>query len=71
MNIYIPYTLSDTFIEFIPYGTQSMNIFTYGTATDPPSPLHDSSSESVTKTRNNPLNPVLSVSDDPDSDPSS
>ena len=50
-------------------------IFTYGSASDPPSPPYDSSAESVkpkgnTKPHNNPPNPVLNAPDEPDSDPS-
>ena len=50
-------------------------IFTNGAASDPPSPLHDSSEKNVTTEgnptpRNNPLNPVPNAPDDPDLDPS-
>ena len=51
-------------------------IFTYWRASDPPSPLHDYSAESITPKGNtnpfgNPPNPVTNVPTDPDSDPSS
>ena len=51
------------------------HFFIYGTKNDPPSPLHESSAESVTykgnpAQRNNPPNPVPNVPDDPDSDQS-
>ena len=50
-------------------------IFTYGKSSDPPSPSHDSSEESVTpkvitKPRDNPPNIVPNVPADPDLDPS-
>ena len=50
-------------------------IFTYGTASDPPSPSNESSAESVTpkgntEPRDNPPNLVPNVPDKPDSDPS-
>ena len=50
-------------------------IFTYWSASDPPSPSHDSSAESVTSKGNpkpskNPPNLVPNVPDDPYSDPS-
>ena len=50
-------------------------IFTYGSASDPPTPSHDSPAESVTpkvhpNPRNNPPNPVPYVPADPGSDPS-
>ena len=49
-------------------------IFYYGIASDPPSPSHDSSSESVTPKlnplpRNNPPNMVPNITVEPDSDP--
>ena len=49
-------------------------IFTYGTASDPQSPSHDSSSETVTPEKNPmrrkiPTNPVSNIPNDPDSDP--
>ena len=49
-------------------------IFTYESASDPPSPPHISLSESVTpkgntKPHNNPPNSVPNVPADPDSDP--
>ena len=50
-------------------------IFNYGIASDPPSPLHDSTEEIVTprvnpKQYDNPPDTVPNVSSDPDSDPS-
>ena len=50
-------------------------IFTYGTASDPPLPSHESSAERVTPkgnptTHKNPPNTVLNVPSDPDSYPS-
>ena len=50
--------------------------FSYGSESDPPSPLNDSSSEIATpkgnlKPRNNPTNLVLFVPSDSDSDPNS
>ena len=49
-------------------------IFTYGTASDPWSPSHDLSAESVTPKGNptpwnKPHNPVPNIPSDPDSDP--
>ena len=57
------------------YLVHASPIFTYGRASDPPSPSHDSSEESVPpkgnpKLCNNPINPVLYVSADPELDPS-
>ena len=55
---------------------QTLPIFNYGSASEPPSPPHDSLSEIMTpklnpNPRNNPPNTVLNVPDDPNSDPSS
>ena len=53
-----------------------LSIFTYGSASEPPSPLNELSAESVIpkklnpKTHKNPPNPVLYVPADPDPDSS-
>ena len=56
------------------YTVHESPISKYGSASDPPSPPHDSSAEIVTprentKPRDNPPNPVRNISADPDSDP--
>ena len=48
INTYITYTLSGTLIVLVTSGTISTIYFTYETASDPLSPLHDSSEEIMT-----------------------
>ena len=74
INTYSPYTLSGTFIMFVPPVLDPRK-FTLGTS-DPPSPSHDSSVESVTPKVNptqlkNPPNSVPNVPAETDSDTSS
>ena len=57
------------------YPVHASRRFTYGSASDPPSPPYDSSAESVTPRGNpkpfhNPPNTVLNIPDNPYSDPS-
>ena len=68
--------LSSIHFVHTPYPVPAPLIFTYRTASDPLSPPHDSSSESMTPKlnptpRNNPSNPVLNLPADMDSDTSS
>ena len=56
------------------YPVHASSIFTYGIASDPPSPRHDSLAENVTpkvnhKLREDTSNPLPNVPADPDSDP--